>query len=65
MCKCGRSAVYEAPVENEAQGYAVEAIWQFCPELPVRDDMCVLLTPAQCEVVLRRCGWKPPSDYRA
>jgi hypothetical protein len=50
--------------ETEAQGYAIEAIWQFLPELRCRDDGLTVLTPAQLETVLRRCGWIPPSDPR-
>lgn len=48
---------------NEAQGYAIEAIHQFCPELRIREDGQTLLTPAQVEVILRRMGWKPPGEW--
>jgi hypothetical protein len=55
----------EAQCETEAQGYAMEALWQFLPDLPIREDGRTLLTPAQFEVVLRRCGWTAPSDRRS
>jgi hypothetical protein len=59
------SPVFEGvDCESEAQGYALEAIWQFLPELPCRDDGLTVLTPAQVETVLRRCGWLPPSEWR-
>jgi hypothetical protein len=51
-------------VENEAQGYALEAIHQFVPELRIREDGQTLLTPAQVETILRRMGWKPPGEQR-
>jgi predicted RNA-binding Zn-ribbon protein involved in translation (DUF1610 family) len=54
----------EFNTENEAQGYAIEAIWQFCPELKPREDGRVLLTPAQVETALRRMGWRPPGEAR-
>ena len=50
--------------QSEAQGYALEAIHQFCPELTFREDGQTLLTPAQVETVLRRMGWRPPSEMR-
>lgn len=55
----------DVPIETEAQGFALEAIWQFCPELETREDNLTVLTPAQLETVLRRCGWKPPGEWRA
>jgi hypothetical protein len=50
--------------QNEAQGYALEAIHQFVPELRFREDGQTLLTPAQVETILRRMGWKPPGEQR-
>lgn len=50
--------------DTESACYAVEAIWQFCPELKPREDNMVLLTAAQCEVILRRMGWVPPSEWK-
>lgn len=54
----------EFNTENESQGYAIEAVWQFCPELKPRDDGRVLLTPAQVETCLRRMGWHAPGELR-
>ncbi len=51
--------------ETEAQGFALEAIHQFCPELEFRDDGRTLLTPAQVETILRRMGWKTPGESRS
>lgn len=50
--------------ESEAQGYALEAIHQFCPELRFREDGQTLLTPVQVETILRRMGWTPLSERR-
>lgn len=52
----------EASCETEDQGFAVDAILQFVPELLIRDDGRIVLTPAQIEVALRRCGWRPPGE---
>lgn len=56
------------PPENqpmtEEQGYAIEAIWQFVPELKAREDDLIVLTPAQLETTLRRLGWRAPCDAR-
>ena len=49
--------------KTEAQGYALEAIWQLCPELKCRDDDRVLLTAAQLESALRQTGWRPPGEW--
>lgn len=49
---------------TEEQGYAIEAIWQFVPELKAREDNLIVLTPAQLETVLRRLGWHAPCDAR-
>lgn len=54
--------VPDVPVETEAQGFALEALWQFIPEMATRDDSLTLLTPAQVEQLLRRLGWKPPGE---
>lgn len=49
---------------TEEQGYAIEAIWQFVPELKAREDNLIVLTPAQLETTLRRLGWRAPCDAR-
>lgn len=54
----------DASVETEAQGYALEAIWQFVPELKPREDDLTVLTPAQLEALLRRLGWVPPPEWQ-
>lgn len=54
--------VPDVPVETEAQGFALESLWQFIPEMATRDDSLTLLTPAQVEQLLRRLGWKPPGE---
>jgi predicted RNA-binding Zn-ribbon protein involved in translation (DUF1610 family) len=51
-------------IETEEQGYAVEALHQFLPELHTREDNKIVLTPAQLETVLRRLGWHAPCDAR-
>lgn len=50
---------------TEAQGFALEAVHQFCPELEFRDDDSVLLTCEQLEVVMRHLGWAPPGEPRS
>jgi len=50
---------------TESACYAVEAIWQFCPELKPREDNKMMLTAAQCEVILRRMGWVSPGERSA
>lgn len=49
---------------TEEQGYAIEAIWQFVPELKAREDNLIVLTPAQLETTLRCLGWRAPCDAR-
>ncbi len=52
------------PPMTEEQGYVIEAVWQFVPELKAREDHLIVLTPAQLETVLRRLGWHAPCDAR-
>lgn len=54
----------DASVETESQGYALEAIWQFVPELKPREDNLTVLTPAQLEKLLRRLEWVPPPEWQ-
>lgn len=54
----------DPPVQNESQGYAIEALWQLVPEVKPRDDNWVVLTPAQLEKLLRAMGWRAPCDQR-
>lgn len=52
------------PPATEEQAYAIEAVWQFVPELKPREDHLLVLTPAQVETILRRLGWRAPCDAR-
>ena len=51
-------------VESEAEGYAMEFVYQVIPALEPRDNAAVLLTAPQLEILLRRMGWMPPSERR-
>lgn len=55
----------DSGIETEEQGFALEAIWQFVPELKPREDSLVVLTPAQAEKLLRRLEWVPPPEWQA
>lgn len=48
---------------SEAACYAVEALWQICPEVAIREYQRSVLNPNQLETLMRRFGWKPPSEW--